>query len=492
MKYLTNWNDIINKDNIIPASYIIYREGSMFYARSGKHGNIDFKGTDAATVIHSAQNNIDRGELYIKKGSYPITKHLALNNGVYVTGEGDGTKIELNQGISIRIVGGNNVKVSNLSIDGSNHVAYNYAIYIEDANNVIIDGVTIKDARGFGIYITANIMSDTIIIKNCILNGLGNNDIIGGGSIIQGSNVVTNVIIVNNVIKQDASQGDLYDAAIDIVGVYRTAFLNNITEGLIAFGSEKYPHKYSVISGNIIKNPKGKNTTQISAYATTEADINAIDLSFTNNTIENGHIEIIGVNTAYYIKGIISNNVVTGVRGMDHPISLKYCSQFVITGNMISNGVTGINLDSSTYTNVIGNIIADSMTGIDENSNCNYNMISGNIITNVTNKVVNISPTSMYFNNMGYITGTNILSETFDISSTGIKTINIIHNMDIIPNVQNCYLTMIENSPVDDWAYNLLKIVSTDKTKVVVKINISKASVTNDTTAKIALRIDDP
>lgn len=480
-----DWNDIINKDNIIPEGYIIYKEGDKFYARNGKYGTIDFKGAEAAIVTQSAINNMAGGDLYIKKADYQIAKSLNLLDNTSLIAE-CGAKFVLNQGKSINILGKNNVEILNLSVDSSAHNVNNYGIYIEDSKNIIIDKVK-EISKGFGIYITGNKLTDGVTIKDCVLNGLGNNDVIGGGPAIQGSSLINNIIITNNIINQDATKGNLYDATIDMVGAYRTTFLNNFTKGTVLFGNEKYPNVYSTISGNIIKPADGKNETGIAAYTTVGADKTAKNLSFTNNTIENGVISIVGVNTAYDLKGLINNNIVSSAGGLG--INLKYCSQFVITGNIISNASIGINLDNSTLINIIGNIITDSYTGIDGNSNSYYNLISNNIIEHVANKILRISSTSRIFNNVGYKTENNILSDIFNIDNTGIKTITIPHGLDITPAVQNCCLTIVQDTAVDDWSFNLLEIKSVDIKNVIAKINVSIASTTGGATARLALKV---
>jgi len=91
------------------------------------------------------------------------------------------------------------------------------------------------------------------------------------------------------------------------------------------------------------------------------------------------------------------------------------------------------------------------------------------------------------------ITGTffknNVLSNTFSIDSAGLKTVTIPHGLAIAPKIQDCQLTVVQNTAVDDWAYNLLKVTYTDATNVTTKINVSIASTTMGATAKLALRV---
>ncbi|MEM3160160.1 MAG: hypothetical protein QXJ74_05200 [Nitrososphaera sp.] len=88
--------------------------------------------------------------------------------------------------------------------------------------------------------------------------------------------------------------------------------------------------------------------------------------------------------------------------------------------------------------------------------------------------------------------GASILSGTFAIDALGIKTVTIAHGLAFAPALQECQVSVVEGSAVDDWAFNLLKVVSADVTNVVIKINVSTASASVGATAKIALRVGKP
>ncbi len=87
------------------------------------------------------------------------------------------------------------------------------------------------------------------------------------------------------------------------------------------------------------------------------------------------------------------------------------------------------------------------------------------------------------------ISGTALLSGTFAIDSTGVRTVTTAHGFRTAPAVEDIQLTTVEETDVDDWAYNLLKIESVDATNVVAKINVSTASATGSSTARLAILI---
>jgi hypothetical protein len=77
------------------ASYIVYREGDMYYAVNGVTGLVDFSSTDASEVIQKAINALpDGGEVFIKTGVYRITKTISLKHYVKIRGEGHSTLLE--------------------------------------------------------------------------------------------------------------------------------------------------------------------------------------------------------------------------------------------------------------------------------------------------------------------------------------------------------------------------------------------------------------
>ena len=52
------------------ASYVIFKEGSIYYARNGKTGVIDYSGTDASKIIQATINALTNGgKIFIEQTS---------------------------------------------------------------------------------------------------------------------------------------------------------------------------------------------------------------------------------------------------------------------------------------------------------------------------------------------------------------------------------------------------------------------------------------
>ena len=83
----------------------------------------------------------------------------------------------------------------------------------------------------------------------------------------------------------------------------------------------------------------------------------------------------------------------------------------------------------------------------------------------------------------------SLLSLPFAIDSIGIKTITVAHGLTFTPNIHDIQATVVKDSPVDDWGYNLLKIEHLDAINIIVKINVSLASSIVGATVKLSLLI---
>lgn len=87
-------------------------------------------------------------------------------------------------------------------------------------------------------------------------------------------------------------------------------------------------------------------------------------------------------------------------------------------------------------------------------------------------------------------TENNILSPAFAIDAIAIVTVTIPHGLAITPDIEDCQLTILEDTNVDDWAEGYHKVESVDAVNVVCKINVTTASATGGATAKLALHIN--
>jgi hypothetical protein len=161
------------------ASYVIWTDGTYVYAKNGKTGAIDFKGTDASTVIQSAVNALTSGgKIFIKAGTYVLKPRPAtwgyacidLSNKVNVELEGEGKSTVL------KLI--DNAKQYTNDVQSGNVIYYGNANYIA-IRHLKIDGNKANntdsgvDGDGCGIrgYATYRDIVEDVHFYNCVREG---------------------------------------------------------------------------------------------------------------------------------------------------------------------------------------------------------------------------------------------------------------------------------------------------------------------------------
>jgi len=70
------------------ASYIIFKDGSTYYARNGTTWAIDYSGTNAAVVTQAAINALPNGgTIFVKSGLYELSQQVTVNSYISLLGE---------------------------------------------------------------------------------------------------------------------------------------------------------------------------------------------------------------------------------------------------------------------------------------------------------------------------------------------------------------------------------------------------------------------
>lgn len=79
-----------------PVSYIVWGDPpaapTIYYAKNGTTGAIDYSGADATIVIQATINSLPKGgKLVVKRGTYILVVALALDDNIQIEGEGSAT-----------------------------------------------------------------------------------------------------------------------------------------------------------------------------------------------------------------------------------------------------------------------------------------------------------------------------------------------------------------------------------------------------------------
>jgi len=149
------------------ASYIIFKVGTTYYAKNGETGEIEFSGTDAATVIQSAIDAIGSkgGKIFIKSGVYEISKPIKVNwdadQFISIQGEGEGynrTILRLADGVNDHMFKvrqyskGDHFEMFNVRLEGNraNQTAGS-GIYLGGTYKTRLRNLHIADFKDYGI-----------------------------------------------------------------------------------------------------------------------------------------------------------------------------------------------------------------------------------------------------------------------------------------------------------------------------------------------------
>jgi hypothetical protein len=272
--------------SIQPYSYIIFTDGTNYYAKNGKTGQIDFSGTDAGTVIQSAINALSGkgGTIFLKAGIYVLTQQLDLSNspGIKLVGE-YGTYHE--KGTILRPVSGvraiyahtsdpfwSEITIENIGIYGQETLPSGVQgeIYIWSGGRVHLRNIYIRNARNVGIKLESVTVG---FIENVeIVDGVSGSGI----SILFGEVYVDNVVI-----------GNLPGAGINI---YNTDYvrLTNIREYVcntgISINTDRGP--VDIIGATFDNNYKNGIWIWNLSYGGTFVDVKARNNNFNNQYTE--------------------------------------------------------------------------------------------------------------------------------------------------------------------------------------------------------------
>ena len=78
-----------------PYSYVIYTDGSKYYAKNGSTGQVDFSSSDASTVIQNAINQIEGsgGKIFVRSGRYVISSTVTVKPYIDIEFERNAVRI---------------------------------------------------------------------------------------------------------------------------------------------------------------------------------------------------------------------------------------------------------------------------------------------------------------------------------------------------------------------------------------------------------------
>ncbi|MBO8181116.1 MAG: right-handed parallel beta-helix repeat-containing protein, partial [Archaeoglobus sp.] len=369
---------LVTKSNFPPyneADYVIFKDGDYVYAKNGKSGRIEFKDTDAASVIQNTINSLNSGTIFIKKDSigYYINNTIEVKSNINIVS--DGAKLIKNvDDEMIDINNQTNVLIEGLIIDESNATQSYAGIRITgDSSNIRLNKITVENGyyRPFEIYVVGD--NRNIIITNCHIKN----------ATLDGIAIAANGAVIANCIFENVG-----DTAVDLIGYYNTniyshniSIVGNVFRNcLVAIYNGLNAHNVSII-GNIISDGTYGIKGDYSGYG-------AYHIVVANNYIEKVTKEAIRFDGGHDL--IFKSNIIKMCGNEDsshYALLVNNAENVVINGNIITENYRyGVYLDGNTYVTVVGNIISDN--GQAKDGVHYFGLGSGSIHVEIANNVI--------------------------------------------------------------------------------------------------------
>ena len=404
------------------------------------------------------------GAVILLEGQYNISGQINLATGTALMGQGRGTVL--------RVPNGHNVAINMIVGSGIDRVL------IKD---LMVDGNRANQAAGVmhGIYFDTVTYSK---VESCWVEGLRDD-----GIHLQGSSDYNT--ITGNTCRDNYA-----------VGIYVASSDSNTIDGNTCEGNGPTGHGIWLASSDyntVVGNVSSGNREGI--YLTAACNSNTIDGNTCEGNADNG----INLSSTNY-NTVVGN---TCYENGDHGIKLAVSDNNTVVGNaVVSNSQSVNNLydgiiinGSSSYNNVQCNM---SRRGVGANQQ-RYGISvddaagTGNVVVDndiylggVTANFSDAGTGTVVRSNRGWVTENNVLSPTFAIDAVAVVTVTIPHGLNVTPAVEDCQLTVVEDTDVDDWEEGYHKVESVGAANVVAKVNVTAASATGGATAKLALHVD--
>lgn len=447
-----------------PASYVVFIDGVTIKAQNCKTGRVDFSGTDASTVIQSAINALTGGRTW---------KEKVLIKGNFV--QNDTIKIPSYTALEIagRLILGDGVN-KNL-VESSSLTTWSQRVEIFGG---VLDGNKANNPiAGKGIHgIFRRTSVENVVFQNFREDGIHNFGIIGGSETAE--NVGRELCVRDSYSYFNERYGVFLDRASGDSYIFDSVFGENgigiclreganLIEGNHLFGTKISPGRDMVIEyggNNVIVG----NYIEASSREGLLLDSSVYDTYISHNVI---------VGNVFWRTSMEADNTYSSIR-------LLGGATAQVHRNLIGFNVfqTGAYANRPRYC-------------VEETVNADDNTIIGNKFYEFRTAgayIVSSSTLGKTKHNSGFATENSVLSGTFAIDSVGVKTVTIAHGLDVTPAKQDIAISVVEETDVDDWRFDLLKVDTIGAVNVTVKVNVCQASATAGATARIALRVGKP
>jgi parallel beta-helix repeat protein len=409
---------------VIMPNYLIFTDGAgNVFAKNGRTGQIEFSGTDAASVIQQALNALTSGrtwkEKVIVKGDFQLSSKLDIPSY---------TVLDLTQARLIRqpettfnmieviskqyvdiiggVIDGNDDSVTHKGVDELTQMN----IMLRDSSYCSVRGVTVINSTQNGIYLLDdshnNVITENFVARNRRAGILLFSKTVGKGPKY---NVISNNIVTGNGVPAAGRPG-IYLSTVET--------------------------RFNTVVGNVC----------FANYGMGIRVAEAVENYFGGNVLEaNGDAGLITSGPAdrnCLVGNVIRGNAVQGVY-------INGGDGWIIEGNLVvANGREGIRTIGK-YSQIRGNIVyLNNRTGISLMSGADYSSVADNVVLNNSQEVaggyVGILLSSVtYCLVQGNIAIDSQATKTQDrgIVEIGTADNNRIENNNVFPNRRTPYIS---------------------------------------------------
>jgi len=337
-------------------SYIVWTDGKNIYARNCTTGKIDFSGTDASDVIQSAINsmvNSGGGRIFVKAGTYTLTRAIRLYSNMMIEGEGALTLFKIANVVESQI--------ASPASSGQNTVTVSDASKFKVGQQVFI-GTKSTTSSNWEINRIAGISGNTITLVQPLRNNYSTTDTVY--TAFHGIEAYNSQYVVIKDIAIDGNKSNNYTYSQYDTSVYAKAYDEGIGWTEAAFLVQNGVH-ISNCSSSVVK---GVEVTNIAGWAgialirTTASRVHGCETTY---GFRHGVLVYNGANYNVISNCYSAYNGTTSASFVKHNYIFENCS-YNILANSISayssqNGFYSYDLQ---YGLLIGNIFIENPFGI--------------------------------------------------------------------------------------------------------------------------------
>jgi len=454
-----------------PVSYVISTLDGYYLLQNGTTGALDFKSTNATTVVQNAIGNLTTSRTWIEtikfKGNFSISGYITvpsytaldldgalltcvtphipffwLNSGVhdvtikggYLNGQKEvngpplTTTVSQNESSIYCDQSSYNLNFLNIAINGST----NFGIALMFSYNVLVQGCSINYSYNDGVNLGG--AHDCRIIDNqfyyqghvpIVLSTAYRNTIANNICLYSGQRTTFSSIHVflgsyfNTIVGNVVGYGNGSGAHGIFVEGYQNTVADNVCTNLgSAYGIYLHDASDNTVTGNVINGTSTKGIGLAQSAHTTHGNI------ISDNTIAYCQDGIFVSGSSVYQNTIQNNHIVNNTRYGIYVVSATPTYTYILNNDISNNTSTGIRLEPGNYTYITGNTVyGNGGWGIHivaATSGNNY--IKNNVITNNTSGAISNSGTSTIIQyNVGFVTensgsAVNATATTFSIT----------------------------------------------------------------------------